>query len=128
MSTPNLSIETLIDGRRLKGHSTFRVVDRYTQSQVAEVAISTPEQVVQAVLVARKCLSVVLPPYQRSQILFRTGQIIEKRRHAFVETIIAEAGFTLVDAQSEITRGFGREGPAYAVREMTDERVVTISL
>jgi succinate-semialdehyde dehydrogenase/glutarate-semialdehyde dehydrogenase len=24
--------------------------------------------------------------------------------------------------------GFGREGPAYAVREMTDERVVTISL
>ena len=24
--------------------------------------------------------------------------------------------------------GFGREGPAYAVREMTDERVITISL
>ena len=104
MLSPHLSVETLIDGRRLKGHGTFSVVDRYTQSQVAEVAISTPAQVAQAVLVARKCLAVVLPPYERAQILCRAVKIIEKRRNTFVETIIAEAGFTLMDAQSEVTR------------------------
>ena len=104
MPTPNLSVETLIDGRRLKGHSTFSVLDRYTQSQVAEVAVSTAEQVAQAVMVARKCLGVVVSPYERAQILYRAGKIIEERRSAFVETIIAEAGFTLIDAQSEITR------------------------
>ena len=104
MLTHNLSVETLIDGRRLKGHSTFSVLDRYTQSQVAEVAVSSAEQVAHAVRVARKCLEVVVSPYERAQILQRTGKIIEERRGTFVDTIVAEAGFTLIDAQSEITR------------------------
>lgn len=104
MTIHNLSVETLIDGHRLKGRSTFSVLDRYTQSQVAEVAESSAEQVAQAVKVARKCLEVAVSPYERAQILHRAGKIIEERRSSFVETIVAEAGFTLVDAQSEITR------------------------
>lgn len=104
MPTHNLSVGTLIDGHRLKGHSTFSVLDRYTQSQVAEVAMSSAEQVAQAVKVARKCLEVVVSPYDRAEILHRAGEIIQERRSTFVDTIVAEAGFTLVDAQSEITR------------------------
>jgi succinate-semialdehyde dehydrogenase/glutarate-semialdehyde dehydrogenase len=43
-------------------------------------------------------------PYERAQILHRAVKIIEERRSTFVNTIVAEAGFTLVDAHSEITR------------------------
>ena len=104
MLAPPSRVETLIDGQRVPGQHFFSVIDRYTQAPVAEVAVSTADQVARAVTVARQSLAIALAPYERAQILMRAARLIDERRSAFTEAIIAEAGFTVTDAQSEITR------------------------
>ena len=96
--------QTLIGGRRLASEQTLPVLDRYTQMQVAEVGEATREQVAQAVRVARAAVGRSPPPYERAQILHRVGELIATRHDAFVNLLVTEAGFTPVDASSEIAR------------------------
>ncbi|WP_457659789.1 aldehyde dehydrogenase family protein [Sinorhizobium medicae] len=49
-------------------------------------------------------LSSKLPRHQRASILQGAAQIIESRREAFAETIVREAGKTIVQARKEVLR------------------------
>ncbi|UXN57653.1 aldehyde dehydrogenase family protein [Phyllobacterium zundukense] len=49
-------------------------------------------------------LSRNLPRHKRSSILERAAQNIERRRDAFAETIVREAGKTIVQARKEVSR------------------------
>ena len=95
---------TLIGGRRLAPEETFPVLDRYTQVKVADVAEATRDQVAAAVRTARAAFGLSPAPYDRARILSRVAELIETRRDAFVDLMVTEAGFTRVDALSEIER------------------------
>jgi succinate-semialdehyde dehydrogenase / glutarate-semialdehyde dehydrogenase len=98
------SMQTLIGGRRLAGEHNFAVCDRYTQEKVADVASATREQVAQAVCTARAALGRAPVPYERSRILRRVADMIDARRDAFIDLMVAEVGFTPADATSELER------------------------
>ena len=98
------STQILIDGRRLDGEALFPVVDRYTQSPLAQVHSASPAQVSQAVQVARRACAKVPPPYERAAILQRAAQAIERQRQRVIDLTVAETGFTQAEAQGELVR------------------------
>ncbi|RVL70147.1 aldehyde dehydrogenase family protein [Sinorhizobium meliloti] len=49
-------------------------------------------------------LSRDLPPHTRASILEGAAQLVERRRDAFAETIVREAGKTIVQARKEVSR------------------------
>ncbi|WP_040669414.1 aldehyde dehydrogenase family protein, partial [Rhizobium giardinii] len=49
-------------------------------------------------------LSRNLPRHKRASILEGAAQLIERRRDAFAETIVREAGKTIVQARKEVSR------------------------
>jgi acyl-CoA reductase-like NAD-dependent aldehyde dehydrogenase len=73
--------------------------------------------------------------HERYALLNRTAEVVRQRKAHLIESMVVESGFTVSDAATEVSRaierltisGFGREGPKYAIREMTDERLVTIT-
>jgi succinate-semialdehyde dehydrogenase/glutarate-semialdehyde dehydrogenase len=94
----------LIGGRRLTGGEEFSVHDRYLQVKIAAVASVTREQVAQAVVTARAAVAHAPAPYDRARILRRVAETIDRRRQTFVDLMVAEVGFTPVDAESELER------------------------
>lgn len=95
---------TLIDGRRLRGDRTFPVHDRFLRVPVAEVEASTREQVDAAVAVARAAFPRAPVPYERARILARAVAALERRRQECVDLMVAEVGFTPIDATGELER------------------------
>lgn len=117
-------IDSLIDGKRLAGTDCLTVHDRYTQQPAVEVAVTTREQVAQAVQVARRAAAEPVPPYERAQILKRAALLLEARRDLLVEAMVTEAGFTLADAGTELTRGLDTlELSAEEAKRLTGEMV-----
>ncbi|WP_418320860.1 aldehyde dehydrogenase family protein [Piscinibacter sakaiensis] len=98
------STQILIDGRRLDGDGLFAVDDRFTQQPLAQVHAASRMQVADAVRVARRACAAIPPPYERAQILRRAAQLISQQRQRLIELTIAEAGFTVAEAQGELLR------------------------
>lgn len=96
--------QTLIGGRRLEGERDFAVCDRYSQVTIANVTSTTREQVALAVRTARAAFGQAPVPYERSRILGRVADLIDARRQAFLDLMVAEVGFTPPDATSELER------------------------
>jgi succinate-semialdehyde dehydrogenase/glutarate-semialdehyde dehydrogenase len=94
----------LIGGRRLPGERTFQVHDRYLRVPIATVAAATREQVAQAVAAARAAAGRAPAPYERARILARVAQLIDQRRRAFIDLMVAEVGFIPADATGELER------------------------
>jgi succinate-semialdehyde dehydrogenase/glutarate-semialdehyde dehydrogenase len=95
----------LIDGSWVDGPSTYPVFDKFSKETIGEADAASMEQVDAAVRSAQCSFETTkLDPYRRYEILLRVAQLIEGRRDELVETIIAEAGFPLVDASREVTR------------------------
>lgn len=83
----------------------FAVTDKYTNTVVAHVSSATQAQVTRAVDVAVQALERgAPPPAERAAIFRRTAKLLAERRQAFVEAMVAEAGFTLPDASGEVDR------------------------
>lgn len=98
------SPQTLIGGRRHAGTHLFPVHDRYTGAEIAQVHAATRAQVAEAVRVARAALATAPPPYERSRILHRAAELMTQRRELLIDLTVAEAGFTLAEAGSELLR------------------------
>ncbi len=97
--------QLFIDGEWTKGARSFPVVDKYTGRPIATVAEASREQVHQAVEAAVRAFRRGPPtPYARYELLMRAAEGVRARRDAFRETIVAEAGFTLADADNEVNR------------------------
>jgi succinate-semialdehyde dehydrogenase/glutarate-semialdehyde dehydrogenase len=96
---------TLIGGEWLDSPRRFPVIDKYTGQQVAEVCEASREQVALAVRATREAVQGGAPaPHRRAQVLRRAAELIETRREHFVYAMVAEAGFTLADANGEVDR------------------------
>ena len=95
----------LIAGEWSSGPETFAVFDKFTGEGIGEADRASAEQVASAVAAARRSFETVrLEPYERYRILHRASELIEQRRNDFVRTIVAEAGFPVVDANNEVSR------------------------
>ena len=95
----------LIDGTWTPTAATFEVRDKFTDEVLAEVGRASRDQVNTAVSAARRSFETTpLAPYRRFEILQRASALVETRRSELLETIVAEAGFTIADATNEITR------------------------
>ncbi len=95
----------LIGGRWTPGEQWFQVSDRFTGGRLADVAEATEAQVGEAVAAARESfLERELSPYRRYEILLEAAGRVDGDRVELQETITAETGFTLADAQGEVDR------------------------
>lgn len=100
-----ISSGMLIDGEWVKGESTFVVTDKFTGEPVAAVGSASREQVSQAVRAAARAFARRrVTPYERYEILHRAADLVQSRREAYISTIVAESGFTVTDAENEISR------------------------
>jgi acyl-CoA reductase-like NAD-dependent aldehyde dehydrogenase len=96
---------TLIDGEWIPAVNTFEVKDKYSGEILANVARASEENVNAAVNAAQRSFETqALKPYRRYEILLRASALVEERRHDLVQTIIAESGFTVSDANVEVNR------------------------
>lgn len=96
---------TLVHGAWRQPEGTFEVRDKYTGLAVAEVGMSTRDQVAEAVRAGMDAFSAgAPPPHDRAAILTRTASVIERDRRTFVDTMVSEAGFTITDASVEVDR------------------------
>ena len=94
-----------IGGEWVNGASTFVVDNKFTGEPLAIVQSASRKQVTQAVqAAARSFAQRRLTPYARYEILHRAAAIVESRRADFASTIVAESGFTISDAQTEVSR------------------------
>ena len=95
----------LIEGKWIGSARTFPVLDKFTGQRIAEVSEASREQVSHAVRLAKKAVDGGCPaPHDRAQTLRRAAVLLDTYRQRFVDVMVAEAGFTLVDAAGEIDR------------------------
>lgn len=95
----------LIAGRWIEGERDIPVLDKYTGEIAGRVTQASREQVAQAVrILSRAVQDKWLAPVDRAKVLRKTAELLDKQRNRFVSLMIAEAGFTIADAQTELDR------------------------
>lgn len=98
-------LNNLIGGRWTDGGTTFPVYDKFTGAVIAEVSQATESQVEDAVSRAQAALDASSPtPVERARVLRKVAEEIEANRARFRELMVAETGFTLTDADGDISR------------------------
>ena len=95
-----------VGGRWVDGPRRTTVTDPFTKEPLASVASADARAVDDAIAAAHQAFERTrrLAPYERSAILSATAAGIERRRDAFVETIVAEAGKPVALAEAEVAR------------------------
>jgi acyl-CoA reductase-like NAD-dependent aldehyde dehydrogenase len=97
--------QLFVGGEWLAGTKTYPVYDKFSGQLIGHGSCASSEQVKTAVTAARKSFDEFpLDPAQRADILVKASVLFEKRRQEIAETIVAEAGFPMIDAQNEVTR------------------------
>ena len=94
-----------IAGNWQYGKQTFEVLDKYSSICVARVTESSEAQIAEAATAARGAADMgPPPPYDRSEMLRRAAALVSARKSEFVDLMVAEAGFILTDASTEVDR------------------------
>jgi len=102
-------IQNAIDGRKVTSSSrrSAAVYNPATGEQVAEVPLSTAEEVSAAVAAAKKAAADwgVTPPLKRVQPMFRFKELLQRHADEIARAISREHGKTHADAKGELSRG-----------------------
>jgi malonate-semialdehyde dehydrogenase (acetylating)/methylmalonate-semialdehyde dehydrogenase len=102
-------IENAVNGKRTVSSSSRRspVFNPATGEQVAELPLSTPAELDEAVAAAKKALPAWadMPPMKRARIMFRFKQLLDQHADEMAEIISREHGKVHGDALGEIARG-----------------------
>lgn len=94
-----------IDGVWIDGADQQIVNDKYDGSPITLVHNADRTQVSTATeRVAARQSRLTFTPYERYEVLARASSLLAQRRDEFVRVIIADAGFTVQDAQREVDR------------------------
>lgn len=95
----------LIDGVWHDTGPAFDVTDKFSGQVIARVRQASPEQISAAVRVTLAASQAGAPaPHARGQHLHRAAQLLDSYRLRLRDIMVAEAGFTLSDAEGEIDR------------------------
>jgi malonate-semialdehyde dehydrogenase (acetylating)/methylmalonate-semialdehyde dehydrogenase len=103
------TIENAIHGRKVASSSRRRapVYNPATGEQIAELPLSTREEVNDAVAAAKTAVAEwgATPPLKRVKPMFRFKELLERNADEIVQTISREHGKTHADAAGELARG-----------------------
>ena len=103
------TIQNAIDGRKVTS-SSRRIAPVYnpaTGEQIAELPLSTAEEVSSAVAAAKKAAVDwgTTPPLKRIKYIFRFKELLDRNADEIARTISKEHGKTHADAAGELARG-----------------------
>lgn len=98
-------INSLVAGVRTGSDKVFSVVNPYSKETIAEVSITSGEQIALAVFEAKKEVQNLLPAYEIHSILMAAAALIRQRSDDSIKTLVQETGFSVADARGEISRG-----------------------
>jgi succinate-semialdehyde dehydrogenase/glutarate-semialdehyde dehydrogenase len=94
-----------LNGAWAEGGDSFPVFDKFTGDEIGVAARATRDQLDAAVRGARASFERErLDGQRRYQVLHDTAGLIAARRTDFVDRIVAEAGFPIADADTEVSR------------------------
>jgi succinate-semialdehyde dehydrogenase/glutarate-semialdehyde dehydrogenase len=95
----------IIGGTLVETPETAGVVDKFSGTEIAEVSVATQGHVDDAVTAAEEVfLSAQLPLHERAAILDRAADLTAERSSDLGQTMTAETGFTLREADLDISR------------------------
>ena len=104
MSIPK-KVQLFFDSTWREGTSTQTLHDKFDGAPLAEVHVPDRDQVDRAVrAVAEGQAAVRWTGYERGLVLMAASALMRERRAVFVDTVVADTGFTLTDAEREIDR------------------------
>lgn len=94
-----------IQGEWIETANKIPVFDKFSGEQIGEASRASREQVDAAIASAAASFrDHPLSAHRRAEILTKTAAILEQRRDEITSTIIAEAGFPMIDATNEVAR------------------------
>lgn len=95
----------LINGEWAVSETAFPVLDKFSGEPFATVQSATRAQVADAVAIAKRASDAGCPaPYERARVLLEAARLIVAHKADFVDLMVREAGFTLLDAAGEVDR------------------------
>jgi acyl-CoA reductase-like NAD-dependent aldehyde dehydrogenase len=95
----------IIGGKSMETTETAGVLDKFNGTEIGQVSVASQEHVTQAAAAAEETfLAQELPIHVRAAILDRAAELISARSHELQETMTAETGFTLREAELDISR------------------------
>ncbi len=94
-----------IGGKLVDSDDRLAVQNPYTGETVATVAAANPAQVAEAFQMANG-YQPKLSRYDRQKILFRTAEILERRKQEIARLITAESGLCMKDSLYEVGRAY----------------------
>ena len=97
----------LINGNWLSGKETIDVINPYNQDILGTIPKATKEDVNAAVESAQKAFEIIsnMPAHQRSKILEKTSELIQKHQEEIATIIASESGKAWKYAWAEVSRG-----------------------
>ncbi len=102
-------LNNYINGQWVESKSTeiLDVINPATTEKIAEVPLSTPEEVEAAIQAAKKAFGEwrETPPLTRVRYLFSLKELMEENFEELSRTIVIEEGKTIDEARGEIRRG-----------------------
>ena len=103
------TIEHFVGGKSFSGDSkrTSKVFNPATGEQSAEVKLASTNDVNRAVANAKKAFEdwANKPPLQRSRVMFKFKELIEKNSDELTKIIVSEHGKVYEDAKGSLIRG-----------------------
>jgi len=98
--------KTLIGGKWVEGENFVEVTNKYTGDVIASVPVADKQIFNQAIKAAQDGFSVIsnMPAYQKSKILEKTSESIEKNKDEITRIIAMEAGKAWKHAKGEVER------------------------
>jgi acyl-CoA reductase-like NAD-dependent aldehyde dehydrogenase len=95
----------LIGGNWVPTPGRLDVRDKYTGDTIGHVGLATPDLITRAVETAERAFATEsFPAYKRFEVLTRAARLLDERRAVFIETMVAESGFTTSDCTTELNR------------------------
>lgn len=95
----------LINGEWVDTQTHFPVYDKFSGTIIANVASATEDHVKAAVAAAHAATAVdAPPPHARAEVLYKAARLLQVHAEAFRDAMVAEAGFTVIDAETEVKR------------------------
>jgi acyl-CoA reductase-like NAD-dependent aldehyde dehydrogenase len=92
--------------KQLQDQKMIHVLNPFTQEIVGSLAVAKSSDVDAALLSAHRGLDIcrALPRHQRASILLATANIVREQQQDFATLIVQEAGKTIVQARTEVSR------------------------
>ena len=95
----------LINGKWKDSGLSEEVHDKFSLEPFSEMCLASSEDVDEAISGAEVAYrKIQLSPYERYEVLLKAAEIVKSRRTEFMELMIRESGFTLLDCDNELNR------------------------